>query len=167
MTEAAARRVLVAGLGNPDRGDDGIGPLVIKKLAGLLPADVAVAPANADVLTLMLEWADFDAVICVDAAAPLTTAGRIHRFNLATDDLPRDRPPASSHAVSLADAIKLSRVLRQAPRDIIVFAVEGASFAAGSAMGPDVAGAAADVVGRVVAEVIRLRQSFNDHAADT
>jgi hypothetical protein len=83
MKKAPTPRVLVVGLGNPDRGDDGVGPIAVEKLVGLLPTDVAVAPHGADVLTLMMEGADFDAVIFVDAAAPLTTPGRIHCFNPA------------------------------------------------------------------------------------
>ena len=66
--------------------------------------------------------------------------------------------------LGLAEAIGLSRVLRKAPRDIIVFAVEGACFAAGAPMSPEVAAAAAEVAGRVVAEVERLRRSSNDEA---
>ncbi len=161
MTKAPARRVLVIGLGNPDRGDDGVGPLVVEKLAGLLPTDVAVAPAGADVLTLMTEWADFDAVICIDAAAPLAAPGRIHRFDLANAELPQHTRSASSHALGLADAIGLARVLRQAPQNIIVFAIEGASFARGASMTSEVAGAAAEVTACIVAEVARLKHGPN------
>lgn len=159
MKEACPRRVLVVGLGNPDRGDDGVGPLVVEKLTGLLPADVAVAASGADVLALMAEWMKFDALIFVDAAAALTTPGRIHRFDLATADLPRDATLTSSHALGLAETIGLARVLRQAPRDIIVYAVEGACFAGGGPIAPEVAAAAAEVADHVVAEVMSLRRS--------
>lgn len=159
MNDARPRRVLVVGLGNPDRGDDGVGPLVAKELAGLLPADVAIASPGGDVLSLIAEWDGFDAVICVDAAPPLTVPGSVHRFDLATTELPRDMTSTSSHALGLADAIGLGRVLQQAPRDIIVYAVEAVSFAGGALMTPEVAAAAAEVVSRVVAEVAMLRQS--------
>lgn len=162
---AAPRRVLVVGLGNPDRGDDGVGPLVVEKLAGLLPPDVAVAAPGADALTLMTEWANFDAVICIDAAAPLTAPGCVHRLNLAASDLPRERLATSSHAFGLADAVGLAHVLRQAPRDIIVFAIEGESFGAGAAITPQVAAAAGEVAVRVVAEVASLRRRGSDEQA--
>lgn len=166
MKGALARRVLVVALGNPDRGDDGVGPLVIEKLAGLLPPDVPTALIGGNTLSLLSEWAGVEAVICVDAAAPLTAPGRIHRFDLAGGELPREVAFASSHALGLADAIGLARVLGLAPRDIIVFAVEGASFAAGAAMAPEVAAAAAEVAGRVVAEVAELRQSSHKITAE-
>ncbi len=157
-----ARKVLVVGLGNPDRGDDGVGPLVAKKLADLLPGDVAITSTSGDVLSLIPTWAGFDAMICIDAAAPLTAPGCIHRLDLATTGLPGDLTStsshASSHALSLAEAIGLARALQQAPRDIIVYAIEGASFATGAPLTPPVAAAAVEVAGRVAAEVERLRQ---------
>jgi hydrogenase maturation protease len=152
MRENPVRTVLIVGLGNQDRGDDGVGPLVIESLAGLLPKGPAVTAITADVWTLLTMWADFDTVICIDAAAPLGAPGRIHRFNLATEDLPSHWPAASTHALSLADAIRLSRVLGQAPNDVIVFAVEAVSFTIGTAVTAEVAAAVVEVVGLVVAE---------------
>jgi len=166
MKEAPARKVLVVGLGNPDRGDDGVGPVVARELSGVLPTDVAITWPSGDALSLIAAWSDFDAVIFIDAAAPARTLGRIHRFDLAKTELPRGLNYASSHALSVADAIGLARVLRQAPQDIIVYAVEGASFACGAPMTPEVADAAVKVTGRVVAEVARLRQSANELTAD-
>ena len=160
------RRVLVVGLGNPDRGDDGVGPLVATKLADVLPTDVTITCPGGDVLSLIPEWPGFEAMICIDAAAPLTTPGRIHRFDLARTALPRELNHASSHALSLVEAIRLARVLQQVPQDIIVYAIEGASFTTGAPMTPKVAGAAVKVAGRVVAEVARLRQSSNELTAD-
>lgn len=150
------RRVLVIGLGNPDRGDDGVGPLVAKKLAGLLPANVAVASPHGDVLSLIPTWAGFDVMICIDAAVPVTAPGRIYRFDLATTELPRELNPTSSHALGLADVIGLARVLQQVPRDIIVYAIEGASFGGGAPITPEVAAAVGEVARRVVIEVENL-----------
>jgi hydrogenase maturation protease len=64
----------------------------------------------------------------------------------------------SSHSLGLADTIALGRVLDAAPRDIIVYAVEGGSFAANATMTPEVSAAAAEVADRVADEVERLRR---------
>jgi len=162
MKQTSPSTVLVVGLGNPDCGDDGVGPLVVRKLTGLLPPDVAVALPGGDVPTLITQWADFDSVICIDAAAFVTTPGRIHRSGGAGSDFARARPATSSHMLGLGDAIELSRMLGQAPRNIIVFAVEGACFAVGAPMAPQVAAAADEVASRVVAEVARLRARSGD-----
>lgn len=150
-------RVLVLALGNPDRGDDGVGPAVANSLRKLLPRDVTIMSVGGDVLGVVPTWTEFDAVICVDAAAPSGRPGRIHRFDLAAGDLPRDLTVTSSHAFGLAEAIALARALNQAPRAIIVYAIEGASFAASAPLTPEVAAATAEVAGRVAAEVNRLR----------
>jgi hydrogenase maturation protease len=153
--EALPGKVLVLCLGNPDRGDDGVGALVARNLRGRLPADVQVLARSGDMLSLIEDCAGFDALVCVDAAAPVTAPGRIHRFDLARDSLPRDL----SFTSGLAEAIELARALQRAPQTIIVYAVEGGCFDGGTAMTPAVATAAAVVADRVVAEIVRLRQA--------
>lgn len=156
---ATPRKVLVVGMGNPDRGDDGVGALVARRLAGRLPADVSIVVRSGDALSLIEDWAGFDALVCVDAAAPVDTPGRIHRIDLASDELERDVSLASSHAFGVAQAIELARTLGLAPRDMIVYAIEGVCFEGGAPIAPEVLAAAADVAGRVAAEVRRLRQA--------
>jgi len=150
-------RVAVIALGNPDRGDDGVGPTVAECLRELLPEQVAIIGAGGDVLGLIPAWTEFDAVVCIDAAALANAPGRIHRFDLAVDELPPDVAAASSHAFGLADAIALGRTLGEAPRDIVVYAIEGADFTAGAPLTAEVAAAAAEAARRVAAEVSRLR----------
>lgn len=155
--DSAPRKVLVIGLGNPDRGDDGIGLRVARELAGKVPANVAVIARRGDPLSLIEDWTGFDCVVCIDAAAPLGLPGRIHRIDLSSAELPRDVRFTSSHALGLAEAIELARTLRLAPQQIVVYAVEGGSFGSGAPLTPAVAAALAVVVDRVVAEVGRLR----------
>jgi hydrogenase maturation protease len=157
VSDAPSSRVLLVGLGNPDRGDDGVGQIVARRLASILPAGVTVAQSGNEMTSLIATWQGFDAVICIDAAAPLTAPGRIHRYDLATTELLQDVVHVSSHGLGLADTIALARVLNAAPRDIIVYAVEGGSFAAGATMTPEVSAAAAEVADRVADEVERLR----------
>jgi hydrogenase maturation protease len=153
------RRIMVAGIGNPDRGDDAVGARVAADLAGRLPADVAVISRSGDLLSLIEDWAGLDALICIDAAAPSDSPGLIRRIDLAVDELPPDVAFSSSHAFGLPEAIALARTLDLAPAEIVVYAVEGACFDAGAAMTPEVEAAIAQTVGQVLAEVARLRQA--------
>jgi hydrogenase maturation protease len=153
----APRKVLVIGLGNPDRGDDGIGTRVVHDLVGTLPPDVAVLTRRADLLSLIEDWAGFDGVVCIDAAAPRGVPGRMYRIDLNSAELPRDVTLTSSHALGLPDAIELARTLHLAPRQLIVYVVEGGSFEGGTSLTPAVAAAARVVADRVIAEVGRLR----------
>lgn len=154
---ADPRRILVLGLGNPDRGDDGVGPAVARALAGRLPEGVALAARSGDMLALLDDWAAADALVCVDAAAPMGVPGRIHRIDPVVEPLPLGTGLASSHAMGLAEALGLARALGQAPREIIVYAVEGSCFEDGAALSREVAEAAAAVADRIIAEVARLR----------
>jgi hydrogenase maturation protease len=159
----SASRILVVGIGNPDRGDDGIGPAVARRLAGRLPGDVAVVTRTGDILSLIADWAEADALVCVDAALG-EAPGRIHRLDLATDALPLDVALVSSHGFGLAEAVELARTLGQAPRRMIVYAVEGNCFEGGAAMTPEVAEAAGLVADRVATEIDRLRRETQETA---
>lgn len=154
--QSVRRKVLVIGLGNPDRGDDGVGAIVAQQLAGRLPAHVELLVRSGNVLSLIDDWAGFDALVCIDAAAPMGAPGRIHRIDLTLDELPRHMSLTSCHAFGLVDAIHLARTLRCVPRDIIVYAVEGCSFDDGAAMTAAVAAAVSEMSRRVAAEVGRL-----------
>jgi hydrogenase maturation protease len=160
--ETALRRVLVVGFGNTDRGDDGVGVLVANDLRGRLPGDVTILAPIRDPLSLIDDLEEFDALVCVDAAAPLGTPGRIFRINLATDSLPRDVAFVSSHAFGLAPSIALARVLQLAPPDIVVYAIEGSCFEAGAVVTPQVGAAAVEAADRIVAEVDALRKASRD-----
>ena len=154
----ASRRVLVVGLGNPDRGDDGIGAIVARRLIGRLPTEVAIVVRSGNMLSLIEDWANFDALVCVDAAAPMGAPGRIHRIDLTTGELPKNTSTTSSHGLGMVDAIGLARALQLAPRDIIVYAIEGYCFNGGAPVTPQVIAAAGEVADRIFAEVTRLRQ---------
>ena len=73
---------LVAGIGNPDRGDDGFGPTVAQRLRGRAPFTVRVVERSGDALALIEEWNGIPFVIVIDAAAAISQPGRVHRLDL-------------------------------------------------------------------------------------
>jgi hydrogenase maturation protease len=158
MSEIPAE-VLVLCLGNPDRGDDAIGPSVAEALAGCLPAGAELMTRSGDMLSLVEDWDGYDALICVDAAAPMGEPGRIHRFDLAVQDLPPGMAFLSSHAFGLGEAVALARALGLAPRHIVVYAIEGESFETGAPISDRVAAAIAPAAERVATEATTLQES--------
>jgi len=154
-------RVLVLCLGNRDRGDDGIGPAVAARLDGRLQEGAVLSVRSGDMLALIEDWRGFDALVCVDAAAPMIGPGTIHRMDLGAQELPRDMAFVSSHAFGLAEAVALARTLGLAPPSIVVYAVEGANFEAGAPMSPQAAQAIGQVADRVAAEAARLLELAN------
>lgn len=152
----AKHRILVVAIGNPDRGDDGAGALVAARLADRLPANAALLVRHGDILSVVEECAGFEALICVDAAAPMTAPGRIHRLEANDGELPRGVSVTSSHAMGLAEALALARTLGSLPASVTVYAIEGACFDSGAPLTSQVAAAADEVADRIVAEIRRL-----------
>lgn len=149
---AAQTRVLVVGLGNPDRGDDGAGALVARRLGSRAPAGMTVTTRAGDMLALIEDWTGFETVVLVDAAAAAGTPGRICRIDPSTDDLAAQLLPLSSHGLGLAETIALARALGALPAHVVVYAIEGAEFAAGAPLTPAVAAAAEEVAACLAAE---------------
>jgi len=146
--EAKSNQLVIIGIGNPDRADDGVGPLVIARLDQLPGA--RLLSLQRDAFAIIEAWGIAEKVVLIDAAAVATTPGRIHRIDLAVDRLPCDLGLASTHAFGLAEAISLARSLGLLPAKVIVYAVEGVCFEPGAPMTPEVV-AAADQVSQLVA----------------
>ncbi len=106
---AARPCIQVIGLGNPDRGDDGVGPLVADLVRRQLPPSIRVTQLSGDLLSLMDSWRDADAAILVDAIYSGGTAGTVHRFDLRECNLPTKFFSSSTHTMNLAQVIELAR----------------------------------------------------------
>lgn len=154
---AGSANVLVIGIGNPDRGDDGVGPMVARALEDRLSPGITVLERNSDGLGLIGDWAGHDTVICIDAAAPMGEPGSIHRIDLSVSELPPDVAFTSSHAFGLAEAIALARTLGSMPQAMIVYAIEAAQFDHGAPLSAEVAAAARQVAEDVAREAESLR----------
>jgi hydrogenase maturation protease len=149
-------KVLVVGMGNPDRGDDGVGPLVVRQLAACVPPGVAIVERTGDALALIDEWAGRDAVILVDAAALVSCPGRVHRVDLLEQQLPTGISLSSTHAFGVADAVGLACALGLQPRRLIAYAIEGGNFDPGASISTEVAASVSEVVARVRDEISLL-----------
>jgi len=148
--------LLVAAIGNRDRGDDGAGPAIARRLRGRLPAGVGVMEFGGDMIELIDAWANAATVILVDASNPADEAGRIRRLDLAASPMPVDASRCSTHAFGLAETIELARALGQLPPRLIVYLVEGAQFDTGAPLSPPVAEAVERGAETILAEISRL-----------
>jgi hydrogenase maturation protease len=159
------RKILIAGIGNTLRGDDAVGPAVVKSIADRLPGGVRGIVSGGDMFALIEEWKNADAVICVDAAASMGSPGRVHRFDLNADEIPRELSLVSSHVFGLAEAIELARALRMIPAHLIVFAIEGHNFKTGSEMTPEILSAAKRVEEQIIDEIETLQRLLKKDVA--
>jgi hydrogenase maturation protease len=158
MTRDTRARLLVIGIGNPDRGDDGIGPLVVRRLAGRVSDAVTIIERTGDALSLIDDWVGRDAVILVDAAAPRGSPGRVHWADLRMEVLVPEASLSATHGFGVAEAVRLAATLGLLPRYAMACAIEGVCFDAGAPVTPEVAAAADTAASRVVSELQRLEQ---------
>ncbi|HET7011976.1 MAG TPA: hydrogenase maturation protease [Anaerolineales bacterium] len=117
-------QTLVLGLGNPLRGDDGIGGFVLGFLRGLgnLPDSVRLCPAeDGDVLgPLMAEpWTRIIVIDAADLGQPPGTWMRLGPTALAVARL-----HGSSHRMGLVEALGMAEALGRNPDRLAIFAVQ-------------------------------------------
>ncbi len=132
---------MVIGVGNAWRGDDGAGLAVARRLRELRLEDFEVREVEGDASALMEAWAGADRVVVVDAAESGAPPGTVRRFDARTP-LPARGLCSSTHGFGVPDAIELARALGRLPGRLEVYAIEGASFAAGDRLTPSVERAA-------------------------
>ena len=152
MTELDVRPVLVIGLGNELRGDDGAGIEVARRLRGLAAeAGIDVRAQQGEPAGLIDAWSGRKAVVVVDTMRSGAEPGTICRFDASCEPLPAQlRGSSSTHALSLAEAIELARALEQLPPRAVVFAIEGQRFETGAALSDEVRAVIPKVAGMVL-----------------
>ena len=151
--------VLVVGIGNRDRGDDGFGRAVVRQLRGRAPSAVRILERSGDALALIEDWNGIPSVIVIDAMALISEPGRVHRFDLTHSPLPIGFAPSSSHALGVAETVELARSLGRLPQYLVACLVEGEQFGTGAPLSPSVAAAVDDVAERVLAELSAILET--------
>lgn len=161
----AGRRVLVIGIGNPDRGADGAGRRVAEDLGAQPPAGVSVRGLRGEALELMAAWRGADAVVLIDAVRTGTAPGTVLRFDASDAPLPAASAATSSHGLGLATALELARALGALPPRVIVLGIEGDDFGAGAAPSRALRQGIAEAGARAAAEAAGLAaEQASDHA---
>lgn len=152
--------IVIIGIGNPYRGDDAVGYVVTQHLRQALTGcqDVRVLDLSGESTQLLSAWQGADLAIVVDAVQSGAPAGTVHRLDARQQPLPVTLWRCSTHAFGVAEALALARVLQQLPPRLILYGIEGQTFAPGA--GLSVAGAQA-----VPAVVTRIRQEIDDFQA--
>jgi hydrogenase maturation protease len=108
----------------------------------------------ADEPTRLLElWDGLDTLVVVDAVSTGVAAGTLVRVDVGSAPLPRAIRLASTHALSVGEALELGRALGRAPRRVVVLGVEGAAFGMGDPMTPSVEDALDGLVSAALEEL--------------
>ena len=117
------------GLGNPLRGDDGVGPRVVEELTrrGLLEG-VTVLDGGTGGLDLLHTLEGWQRAVIVDAADVGREPGQFVRFTPEQVHLVRAADSFSIHQSGLAEALALADALGLVLPEIVIFGVQPAKI---------------------------------------
>jgi hydrogenase maturation protease len=119
---------LVLSLGNPLRGDDGVGSAVLEALSALdcLPENVVLLDGYRDGLMSALLYQEYERVIVVDAALLGELPGTWKRFTLVDARLAQiDLSSCKTlHNASLAEVLSLAEALNIKLPEVIIYGIQ-------------------------------------------
>jgi hydrogenase maturation protease len=143
--------VLVVGIGSEFRGDDGVGPAVVRELAGLDETALGTAPLMIRPLSepwdLLGLWDEAALAVVVDATHSGAVSGTVTVTDLskvvageALGEAAADNAGlASTHGLGVCGVLRLARALDSAPPRVVLVGVEGADFRIGAELTTEVA----------------------------
>jgi hydrogenase maturation protease len=150
--------VLVVGVGNEMRGDDGVGVEIARRVrdAGER-GGIEVREHQGEPTELLDAWQGREAVVLVDTMHSGQEPGTMRRLDVSNRPLPVPLGGSSStHAFTLGDAIELARALHRLPERLVVFAIEGRTFAAGAALSSELEASLPALAEAVLREALEL-----------
>lgn len=157
---APASARLVIGIGNEFRGDDGVGLSIAQKLRAMAGLGARVVESSGGGTELMGLWAGAELAILIDAVHSGGRPGSVFRYVLPDDEIPGAIfPRHSTHAFGVLEALELAATLGERPPRVIVYGIEGESFATGAGLSGPVRAAASEVVDMVVRDLFEDRNT--------
>ena len=146
--------MLVIGIGNAYRSDDGVGPAVARALQTKNLPCVQCKEDLGDTLSLIEQWDTADTVILIDAVCSGAEPGTIYRFDALAQPIPTSVSLRSTHSLSLADALSIAAVLHRLPSRLIVYGIEGKHFGTGVRLSSQVEDAMKTIIEQVEHECL-------------
>jgi hydrogenase maturation protease len=150
---SAPRNVLVIGIGNEFGSDDALGLLAARELKARATEGCEILENDGSGIALIDCCSGARAIILIDASSSGAEPGSLRRFDATSQRLPATLSLHSSHAFGVAEAIELARVLRRLPPRLIVYAIEGSDFRAGTGVSAAAQAGVPALVDRVMADI--------------
>ncbi|MCL2679726.1 MAG: hydrogenase maturation protease [Dehalococcoidia bacterium] len=152
-------RILVCGVGNKLKRDDGLGPCVVEALEGnVSQPGVELADYGISGFKCALRLEGYDKVVFVDAISlPGAEPGRLHRLRITRDKLMKS-PRLSDFSVSMHET-DLERIMATAailgiyPGEVVIIGCEPADTSVGLGFSEPVEAAFPAVIDLVLKEL--------------
>ncbi len=150
-------KIIVIGIGNEFRGDDGIGLAIARKLRDHQLKNVIIMESNGDGLALMNSWMPEDKVVLIDAAYCDSQPGAIHRYDAIEESLPISIfGQLSTHSFGIIEAIEMAWTLQKLPLKLIVYGIEGKAFDEGVGLTPEIEAVMPKILNEIIEDIQRL-----------
>lgn len=153
-TAGAAPCIVVAGLGNVLRQDDGVGCRAVERLLarGDLPAPVTLLDGGVLGLELLAYLEGASHWLLIDAVRTGRPPGALVRLTL--DEIPAALPlKLSLHEAGVLDLLAMARLRGSLPAEVVLWGIEPATVAWSTELTPAVAASLEPLVDAVAAEV--------------
>ena len=151
--------ILIIGIGNEFRRDDGVGVAIAREVAKLEFPDVRVMEASGEGASLMEAWKEYRVAILIDAASSDHKPGTIHRFEPKTETVPENFFHYSTHQFSVAEAIELAKALKTETPEMILYGVDGGDFGNGEGLSEAVEKEVQEVLIMIIHDILQYRQT--------
>jgi hydrogenase maturation protease len=124
-------QLVIIGIGTPYRGDDAVGHVVASRLAKELGAQtrIRLLLEHGDGSRLLAAWKSAEVVVLIGATLSGAEPGTLYRIDAMSQPLVSAWWRCATPAFGVAEAIELARRLHELPARLLVYGIEGASFA--------------------------------------
>jgi hydrogenase maturation protease len=145
--------VLVIGVGNMQRGDDGAGLLVAQALRAENADRLIIEESSGEIADIVELLQTSEDVIVIDAMRSGKPAGTTVWIDPLRPSSAAESTISSTHGFGVAQAIELLRSMKKLPRRIRILGIEGQYYALGAPISPPVQEAVKTAVGLVLLAV--------------
>jgi hydrogenase maturation protease len=148
------KELLVIGVGNEFRGDDGAGLIAAQLIRDFALPGITILEQNGEGSALMAAWEGANDVIVIDAVQSGAVPGTIHRIEVSNQAVPAQLFNSfSSHAFGVAEAVEMARLLGKLPQRLLLWGIEGEQFEIGIGLSTAVAQAVDTAVQQIQQEL--------------
>jgi hydrogenase maturation protease len=157
ITDNRLPNTLVLSLGNPLRGDDGIGTAVLTLLSAypIIPPGVVLQDGGTPGLETVLLLEGYQKVIIIDAADMGLEPGEWRRFSSAKLAAQEANLTGTLHQAGLAEALELAEALNILPNEVIIFGAQPGVIGWEPGLSAEVETAVMEVCKAILAEIAK------------
>ena len=152
---------LLLGIGNRFRGDDGVGPYVVRQINRKKFDSLVARELSGDFTNIIDSLKDYQELIVVDASIAGQSPGNYQVINYSKEGLPTDWAQSSTHGLGIAEGLQMASILGVLPEKVTIYAVEAGNFDPGNQLSAEVLKAA----NTVITEIENQRQKASMYDA--